>query len=89
MESYEIISETEKAIKVKYAYYQVCGEDKIQKFKTLWIPRFVENKGTAAMDKFVSDKIEADIKLLPLAFQRQVLSWFIGFAPNKNTKQVI
>ncbi len=87
MITYKIISETEKAIKVKYPYYHKISDNYIQKYKTLWIPKFVLNKGSDYTDKFVSAKIEADIKLLPLVFQRQVLSWYVGVAPITKIKK--
>jgi hypothetical protein len=83
VEIYKIISETEKALKVKYPYYHVyCGKVLRQQYKTLWLPKVVANKSIDVINKFVADKIDADVKKLPLNIQREVNAWYVGIAPN-------
>ena len=79
---YKIISETEKALKIKYPYYtEYCGKIIAQKYKTLWIPKSVINKGEVSIKKFFENKMDSDIKKLPLVFQREQITWYSGLAP--------
>ena len=74
METFEIIKETEKAIKVKYPYYEKTSEYKkshIQKFIEQWIPKSVKN-----IEQFIKAEM-----------QNRGFSMFkieLGIAPVKN-----
>jgi len=81
-EIYKIILETEKALKIKYPYYELPSiwnrQTAKQKYITIWIPKSIIN-----IEKWAENKMIERIKSLPLVFQREIAAWSIGIAPKK------
>lgn len=80
IENFKVILETEKALKIKYPYYEKTSEfdsKHKQKHIILWIPKSVID-----VEKFVENKMLENQKLLPAVF-RSTIAWYLGFAPKK------